>query len=326
MIVSVMDWGLGHAGRSSVVVRTLLARGCSVTLAGSGRSLDLLRSEFPGLDAVGLRSFSPRLGRLPWLWAEVMLQVPAFLASIVREHRGTEALVARLRPDLVISDNRYGVWSRSCACVFITHQLRPHIAPGAPAWLERLLSAVLCRMMGRFDACLVPDVGLGGLSGDMSSPAPVGLRVHCVGLLSRVALADEARVGRVDWLGVTSGPEPQRSDFADSLVMRFEGLAGRRVVVCGDPGAERRVTAGGVEVVPMADAATLKGLMLAAGRIVCRSGYTTVMDLAALGVLDGRVELIPTPGQAEQVYLAERLRGDGAAAVLAGARGGWLCM
>lgn len=307
VVVSVLDWGLGHAGRSSVVVRRLLARGCEVTLAGSGRSLELLRAEFPELECVVSRSFSPRLKGGRWLWAEVMLQVPAFLWSIVREHRETEAMVEKIRPDLVISDNRYGAWSRGCTSVFVTHQLRPHVAPGCPAWVERFVAAVLWRMVRRFDACLVPDVRLGGLSGDMSWPVPEGMPVHCIGLLSRLAAAPAERVGEVNWLGVASGPEPQRSEFVARLIERFGSLGGRRVVVCGCPGGEDRVLANGTEIVSMADAATLKGLMLAARHIVCRSGYTTVMDLAALGVLDGRVELVPTPGQAEQVYLAERL-------------------
>ena len=39
--------------------------------------------------------------------------------------------------------------------------------------------------------------------------------------------------------------------------------------------------------------------------IVSRSGYTTIMDLAALGK---KAFFIPTPGQAEQEYLASRLK------------------
>lgn len=323
VLVSVLDWGLGHAGRSSVVVRTLLRRGCKVTLAGSGKSLDLLASEFPDLEVVSLRSFSPRLGGMRCLWMEVLLQVPSFLWSILREHRETVSLVRRLSPDLIVSDNRYGVWSRSCASVFMTHQLHPHVAPGAPKWVERCVSAVLCLMVKRFDACLVPDVRIGGLSGDMSSPAPAGVPFHCVGLLSRLSFATGARVGRVDWLGVASGPEPQRSRFISYLVRRFGALGGRRVVVCGGPSPVVCGAEAGVEVVTLADAGVMRGLLLSAEHVVCRSGYTTVMDLAALGLLDGRVEFIPTDGQAEQVYLAQRLA-NGLPTEIKSGTSGWL--
>ena len=44
--------------------------------------------------------------------------------------------------------------------------------------------------------------------------------------------------------------------------------------------------------------------------VLCRSGYTTVMDLAKLGK---KAFFIPTPGQYEQEYLAEKYRLEGIA-------------
>ena len=42
--------------------------------------------------------------------------------------------------------------------------------------------------------------------------------------------------------------------------------------------------------------------------ILCRSGYTTVMDLAKL---EKKAFFIPTPGQYEQEYLAKRMEKQG---------------
>ena len=42
--------------------------------------------------------------------------------------------------------------------------------------------------------------------------------------------------------------------------------------------------------------------------ILCRSGYTTIMDLAKLGK---KAFFIPTPGQYEQEYLAEKFKKEG---------------
>ena len=48
-----------------------------------------------------------------------------------------------------------------------------------------------------------------------------------------------------------------------------------------------------------------------AKHIIARSGYSTIMDLHALGLLPSKnetpnpqIELIPTPGQPEQEYLS----------------------
>jgi len=40
--------------------------------------------------------------------------------------------------------------------------------------------------------------------------------------------------------------------------------------------------------------------------IISRSGYTSIMDYVHLGV---GAKLVPTPGQTEQMYLAEYLNG-----------------
>ncbi len=308
VMVTALDWGLGHASRLSAAVSVLRRRGCAVTLAGCGRSLALLRADHPDLPWRHLPSFSPRLSGGRRQWPIILAQVPWFLFCVAREHVLLRKLVKAELPDAVLSDNCYGAWHPSVRSFIITHQLHPHVAQGCPKWVERVVSQALCLMVRRFDGCLVPDIRIGGLSGDLSAPVPKGVRAHAIGCLSRMALAEEPpSETEVEWLGVVSGPEPQRGMMERSLIDRFKALDGRRVVVCGrNPTMRRDVTmVKGVEVLAYADAAKLKGLMLAAKHIVCRSGYSTIMDLQAVG---RRAELIPTPGQAEQEYLAERLR------------------
>ena len=48
----------------------------------------------------------------------------------------------------------------------------------------------------------------------------------------------------------------------------------------------------------------MAGVILSAKYIICRSGYSTLMDLMALG---RKALLVPTPGQTEQEYLANYL-------------------
>jgi len=52
----------------------------------------------------------------------------------------------------------------------------------------------------------------------------------------------------------------------------------------------------------MANEKQLLELIRHSEHIICRSGYSTIMDLHALG---RTAEFIPTPGQTEQVYLAQ---------------------
>lgn len=306
VLVSVLDWGLGHATRTSVIVGRLRERGCEVILAGSGRSLELLGADYPELERVWLPGFSPRLSSGRRQWWKIGLQVPWFLWCVWRERRMTERIVRERGVELIVSDNRYGVRSVGCGSVIVTHQLRPKIGVRGLGWLERFVGWVIRRWVCRFDGCLVPDVRVGGLSGELSGGRWEGMRVHGVGLLSRVALSEATEEGEVEWLGIVSGPEPQRGMLERELVERFCGESGRRVVVCGRGVGmgEDGVVEGGVERVCQADGGRLKGLIMSARHIVCRAGYSTIMDLVALG---REAELIATPGQGEQEYLVKRM-------------------
>ena len=52
----------------------------------------------------------------------------------------------------------------------------------------------------------------------------------------------------------------------------------------------------------------LQPLLERAALVICRSGYSTLMDLVAL---NKKAIVIPTPGQTEQVYLAKHLHKEG---------------
>lgn len=330
VLVTALDWGLGHATRTSAMVDVLRRRGCHVIFAGSGRSLALLRGQHPDLEWVPLTSFSPRLSGSSCQWLTIGMQVPWFFICMVQEWWQTQRIVRKLGIDLIISDNRYGVRSRECASVLVTHQLRPRVAPGAPAWLNNAMAWGLGKLTAMFDGCLVPDVRLstnggggaslcGALCWPLSQRLHGGIRAHRIGALSRlrgrglnyyetenVGNKDEA----IDWLAVVSGPEPQRGILVQRVVETLEGLPqGRKVVVCGNiGGTSRERETEGVEIVAYAEAEELARMLRGSRHIVCRSGYSTMLDLEALGILGTRhIVLIPTPGQAEQVYLAEHL-------------------
>ena len=67
---------------------------------------------------------------------------------------------------------------------------------------------------------------------------------------------------------------------------------------------QRKTKVGKVTVYNFMSSEELQGYILKADEIICRSGYSSIMDLHALGKLKNAT-LIPTPGQTEQEYLAE---------------------
>lgn len=122
----------------------------------------------------------------------------------------------------------------------------------------------------------------------------------------------------IDVLALVSGPEPQRSLFENALRSALEALPGTHVLVRGIPGgagaspASGPARSGELTVYDHVPGERLAELLEAAGRVVCRSGYTTMMELA--GVAKANVLLVPTPGQPEQEVLAVHARRNGFAA------------
>jgi hypothetical protein len=102
--------------------------------------------------------------------------------------------------------------------------------------------------------------------------------------------------------------------FESALRNELVGMKGTRILVKGSPGVPDAPGAGAADRIrrdELNEFDHLPGPMLArlfadARLIVARSGYTTVMELAALGAR--AVVLVPTPGQSEQEYLAEHLQ------------------
>ncbi|MFC2718991.1 MAG: glycosyltransferase [Bacteroidota bacterium] len=111
-------------------------------------------------------------------------------------------------------------------------------------------------------------------------------------------------------VAVISGLEPHRTILQERLLKLFARKAEKSLIVEGKPAdTVRHRQICGVDVVSHLDDTDLAFVLQNADNIYCRSGYSTLMDLYALGI--NRATLIPTPGQTEQEYLAEYFANKG---------------
>ena len=314
VLVSPLDWGLGHATRMIPVVRYLMSRRHEVLLAGSGDSIRLLSENFPALIVVPLKSFSPKfVGCLP-AWTTIIFQIPNFVYSVISEHILIRRVVKRYNVDFVISDNRYGLFMSSVRCAFITHQLSPIPWLGAPRWIVRFVSWVLSLMIRRYNYCLIPDKSPGLYSGKLSftSNRVLHNKIRYIGILSRFFYSrecnqvEEKKMYSVQHLVIASGPRKERVSYVKCMIENLEDKSGYKVIVTGGiPKAD--FIYGDYEIEEWPSSERLYSLLMSSEHIYSHSGYTTIMDLATLGLLE-RSELTPTPGQAEQEYLFSRLK------------------
>lgn len=313
VLVAPLNWGLGHAARCVPLVNRFLAQGDEVVLGGDGESLVLLQKHFPTLSVVRLADLSLFYSSGGSQVGAMLRALPKIVRAAWADHRLLGELLNRERFDLVVSDNRFGLFSRKTRCVYVTHQLHIRL-PWMYRWLEPL-AARLHGWVGRHYAEVwVPDYEdvERSLSGELGHPKKQCYgTVRYIGPLSRfeglIEPMKPSRMGSFEVVAVLSGLEPQRSMLEEEIVSRYVGRAERVLIVEGKPSKPMlQVSKGNITIVPYMDDAHLMAVLQQAQRIIARSGYSTIMDLATLHLL-GKAELIATPGQSEQEYLARRV-------------------
>lgn len=302
ILVAALDWGLGHATRCIPVINLLIKQGHRVSIAGCGPSLGLLKNEFPELEVHTLTPYNVTYSKNSSLAMTMLWQLPRLLKVVKQEHHELEELIAKYKIQFVISDNRYGCWSHNVPSVLITHQLNLIF----PSWLSlagKWVNKNLQKKINRFDACWVPDFPDRTLTGSLSEHS--NSKVRFIGMLSRFKQVQGVEVipGRIVCL--ISGPEPQRQVFEDMMKKELEKLNQEIILVRGLPASNKKTTSNNVTLIDHLDSEELNKLVQSADIVICRSGYSTIMDLQALA--KKKVIVIPTPGQTEQEYLASKL-------------------
>lgn len=301
-MVSPLNWGLGHATRCMPIIKSLMKAGFEPVLAGDGASLELLISEFPALRSYELPSYKIRYASSSGLFnLKLVSQAPGIQKAVVKEHKRVEEIIAKENPSGIISDNRFGVWSKYVPSVYITHQLS--VKAGL---LTKPATYLHQRIISKFDRCWVCDFpGEGSLAGELSSPVRNLDLVDWIGPLSRFSEAAEQPEKRIDVCVVLSGPEPLRSQFEQKVIEQVKGRVKSVVMIRGViESSQRSHREENVTIYNYMLGDELEMTLRQSRILVMRSGYSSIMDLQVLG---SKALLVPTPGQSEQEYLARRM-------------------
>ncbi len=305
ILVCPLNWGLGHATRCVPIIRRLVDEGHEIVLAADGFPLNFLQQEFPQLRTIQSHSYPIKYSKgnsLVW----VMLPfIPKFFNGIAKEHRWLKKLLKTEHFDQVISDNRFGLWNKNTHTTYITHQVMIKM-PRNLKWFEPITYKIHRQFIDRFDECLIPDYESGGgLSGDLSHKYPVPPNAKFIGMLSRFdKFTDIAADETYDTMVILSGVEPQRSIFEKKMIEKYKNSAEKTIIVQGKPAQEVQIEKiGQVDLISHMNDEQFAAILKGCRTIVCRAGYSTVMDLETLQVLK-KAQFYPTPGQTEQEYLA----------------------
>ena len=307
ILVAPLDWGLGHAARCIPIVNELIRRGCAVWIAGEGQVLAMLQKELPGAKFLPLRGYRIFYHNTMQNFAPTIIkQLPKIVRAVRHEHRWLKQLLQQQDFDVIISDNRYGLWSSRSVSVIITHQI--NIRSGLGSVIDTILRSISHRFIRKFSACWIPDLaGDYNIAGMLAHGNRLPANARYIGLLSR--MQPIYTTWAYDIAIILSGPEPRRTIWEAALLNMLQSFPGKALLVRGLPASTEQLSGiNNVTIVNHFPAAELNIAIQSAEWVISRSGYSSVMDLLRL---KHKAILVPTPGQAEQEYLAAYLHSRG---------------
>lgn len=305
VFVAALNWGLGHVTRIIPIIQQQVDKGNKVIIGASFNQVPLYKEHFPSLTIETIPGKPPVYSKGNSQVFSVIRFIPDFIGSIKSDNRFLKNVITKYDIDMVISDNRYGLWNKSVKSIIVTHQVNLKL-PRAIRILVRPINYFVRKHINRFDLCYIPDFqGSVNIAGALNYPLP---KLKCatkyIGPQSRLSIVQSAKLHSYpDLLILISGPEKQRSIFEGKILesIQINAIKTSYLIVRG-------ITDNNIPELPNSinhtPATNLKAYIENAKYIICRAGYSSIMDLV---LLNKTALLVPTPGQTEQEYLANYL-------------------
>ncbi len=294
------------------LARELQARNYNVII-GSGKTHQaMFRNELPGLTYIDFPGFNPGYSRFLPQYISLFLKTPLLLYHILAEHRRVKSIINENKIDIIISDNRFGLWSSRIKSVYVTHQIVIPF-PGRLRFLERTGILFHRFFIKKYSACFIPDLpGDLNISGRLSHGVRLPVNTRYIGLLSRFSGRPQSGENKFRFphnTVILSGPEPQKGILRQKLIEILNNREPPAVFLEGKPGCSVEISKSENTIsYNHLPADEMRDMIAGSTSIVARSGYTSIMELISLNC---SALLIPTPGQPEQEYLAEYLSAKG---------------
>ncbi|MFK7935262.1 MAG: glycosyltransferase [Saprospiraceae bacterium] len=311
ILIAPLNWGLGHATRCVPIIRELLRQEQIIFLASDGRALELLRIEFPNLPTFELPAYNVTYRTSNMFW-NIGWQLPKIATAIFQERRAIKKLVQENSIDTIISDNRFGAISNQTHNIFLTHQLHLKI-PFRP--FSMITNWCNHHFIRRFNEVWIPDFAEAesSLAGTLAHPPLKDIPTEYLGVLSRLEQKDRKYLEDTSYLYdlfiLLSGPEPQRTYLEEKLIAQLKDTDLTAIIAQGKTERKDNIQlTERIKIVSYLTTKEIEDIAMVSKIMVCRSGYSTIMDLYQL---QKEAILIPTPGQTEQEYLAAELKRKG---------------
>lgn len=289
ILISVLNWGMGHVSRSIGLIQQLLNQKNEVIIACSFEQENIYSQYFDSVDYVSHEGYPFKFDGKGKFGKDLMKQFSPLKKRLLKEIEEVDLLIEKYKVDFVISDHRYGFRTQKIPSIFITHQYNLPIK-----WYEFTVDLIHKKLMKKFDEIWIVDYKDSKLAGKLSR-SNNETKVSYIGPYSRFSLYERDNyLAKYDNVLIASGPEVYAQTLVDDYLSKNNSQD--VIVIC----EQEILLPKGIERVS-GNWKLQDEYILSAKKIISRSGYSTIMDLEFLKC---ESELIPTPGQAEQEYLA----------------------
>lgn len=303
VLISPLCWGLGHATRIIPVIRAFQKENCEVSVLANAKLIVFLQERFPNIEYYEDKIPCIRYGLKGMGFFKLLGTAIRLNFRYKKEHRTVRRILKKKYFDIIVSDNRYGIWNRKSRNVLITHQLKPIIS-GFFSLFEKKVHRYIKKRLNNFEYVWIPDYNKNLLSGKLTQIDKPFEKIKFIGILSRFSKPEINPTTEVKhyFLIITSGPEKHRLKMANYFIKNLADT-NANVKIIGEHSS--KTLPQNIEVITQPDDQTFANLVFGAACIITHSGYSTLMDLIQL---EKNAIIIPTLGQTEQIYLGKRLQ------------------
>lgn len=305
----ICSWGIGHATRNIPVIKALLKENHKITIISTDYALKFLKNEFKDqCNYINLEFYPYPFTKTKYVLARIYTKIPAIMKGIVKENIEFKKILRKQNFNLIISDCRYGIFSKEIPSFFVTHQLR-YIYPKRSDFMENVLEFYNAFFHDHFRKFIVPDTEKNDLSGELSHQLKFyeKEKVEYVGILTDL----EKKQVKEDidyFVSLSASSDPNKKEIKKRVINQLDKLEGKKIVTLGKPGKKREKKKGDIIFYDYLTRKETEDIMNRSKFIISRAGYTTIMELAAL---NKKAFLIPLTGQTEQEYLANYHKSKG---------------
>jgi len=288
---------MGHVARCIPLINKLKNNNNKIWIAASLSQQNVFKAYFPELHYLPLLDYPFKFSEKRSFAKSMIISAISLYSRLIKEKRKVDEWQRLHNFDFIITDQRYSFRSPNCISIFLTHQL--NLPDFRFSYLFKMIHRYHLKKFNYIWICDFEDSRLAGKL-SMNNKYP---NSFYLGPLSRFDNVDLNATKSFDSTLIISGPKAFRGYLLEYYLSKEDNNQKRCIVTPTKfplKMYQKYPLLKSIEIHVSSDWEKTDEIILKSKQICSFNGYSTIMDLTCLQI---KADLIPTPGQHEQIYL-----------------------